>query len=219
MAFAARDIKDRIAVGDDIFVMTDLGGGKVRLMPAPTTITEPGTPINKAFLQPIDNALAGLGTASAEDVGTGAGKVPLTGADGKLPASVIPMYAITEVFVVADTAEMLTLSTVGKDGDIAQKGDEAILADGTTYVLGNDDGTHLTDWILRPTPPTGVISIAGKTGVLGLADIPIAVPTAFSQAAPTGTSDLQTILTYLFGVATGKVKATKLVAANFDDKI
>jgi len=56
MAYPTRTIRDRIAVGDDIFILTDLGDGRVRLTPAPDSVSEPGTPIDAALLQPIENA-------------------------------------------------------------------------------------------------------------------------------------------------------------------
>jgi hypothetical protein len=60
MAYTPREIKDRIAVGDDIFQVEDLGNNRIRLIPAPTQVLEPGTPINKALLQPIEDELGAL---------------------------------------------------------------------------------------------------------------------------------------------------------------
>ena len=62
MAYTRREIKDRVAVGDDIFIVEDLGNhlgnNRIRLIPAPTHVSEPGTPVNKALLQPIEDYLA-----------------------------------------------------------------------------------------------------------------------------------------------------------------
>jgi len=58
MAYIPREIKDRVAVGDDIFIVEDLGDNRVRLIPAPTHVLEVGTPVNKALLQPIEDYLA-----------------------------------------------------------------------------------------------------------------------------------------------------------------
>ena len=58
MVYIPREIKDRVAVGDDIFIVEDLGNNRIRLIPAPTHVSEPGTPINKALLQPIEDYLA-----------------------------------------------------------------------------------------------------------------------------------------------------------------
>jgi hypothetical protein len=63
MAYTPREIKDRVAVGDDIFIVEDLGGNRIRLIPAPTHVSEPGTPINKALLQPIEDELGRLSSA------------------------------------------------------------------------------------------------------------------------------------------------------------
>jgi microcystin-dependent protein len=57
MAYAPREIKDRVAVGDDIFIVEDLGDNRIRLIPAPTHISEPGTPVNKELLQHMENHL------------------------------------------------------------------------------------------------------------------------------------------------------------------
>ena len=57
MAYAPREIKDRVAVGDDIFIVEDLGDNRIRLIPAPTHVSEPGTPVNKALLQHMENHL------------------------------------------------------------------------------------------------------------------------------------------------------------------
>ncbi len=57
MAYIARNIKDRVAIGDDIFEVEDLGNGKIRLIPSPVDVPEMGTPINKDLLQPIEDYL------------------------------------------------------------------------------------------------------------------------------------------------------------------
>ena len=58
MAYTPRTIKDRVAVGDDIFLVEDLGNNRIRLIPTPTHVSEAGTPVNKALLQPIEDYLA-----------------------------------------------------------------------------------------------------------------------------------------------------------------
>ena len=57
MAYTPREIKDRIAVGDDIFIVENLGDNRIKLIPAPTHVSEPGTPVNKALLQHMENHL------------------------------------------------------------------------------------------------------------------------------------------------------------------
>lgn len=54
--YNAPEIKDRIATGDDLYTITDVDGKK-KLTPAPTEVAEPGTPINKALMQGIVDAL------------------------------------------------------------------------------------------------------------------------------------------------------------------
>lgn len=56
--YSAPEIIDRVAVGDDLYLITD-ADGKKRLTPSPTEVTAVGTPINKALLQPLVNAVAG----------------------------------------------------------------------------------------------------------------------------------------------------------------
>lgn len=54
MAYIAREIKDRVAIGDNCFYMEQLEDGRIMLTPAPDSVIEPGTDINKALLQPIE---------------------------------------------------------------------------------------------------------------------------------------------------------------------
>lgn len=54
--YIAPEIKDRVAVGDDLYTITD-SGGKKKLTPSPTEVAEPGTEINKTLLQPMADAL------------------------------------------------------------------------------------------------------------------------------------------------------------------
>lgn len=51
----ARAIKDRIAIGDDCFKMEQLEDGRIKLTPAPDSIAEAGTDVNRALLQIIEN--------------------------------------------------------------------------------------------------------------------------------------------------------------------
>lgn len=61
--YIAPEIKDRVAVGDDLYTITD-SGGKKKLTPSPTEVSEPGTEINKALLQPMADALARIDAAA-----------------------------------------------------------------------------------------------------------------------------------------------------------
>lgn len=60
MAYISREIKDRVAVGDDCFYMEQLEDGRVRLIPAPTEVVEVGTDINKALLQLMEDRIVWL---------------------------------------------------------------------------------------------------------------------------------------------------------------
>lgn len=60
MAYISRDIKDRVAIGDDCFYMEQLPDGRVKLIPAPTTVVEVGTDINKALLQLMEDRIVWL---------------------------------------------------------------------------------------------------------------------------------------------------------------
>ena len=68
MAYIARTIKDRIAEGDDCFYMEQLADGRVRLIPAPNNIIEPGTDINKALLQLIEDRVVLLMNTVFSDI-------------------------------------------------------------------------------------------------------------------------------------------------------
>jgi hypothetical protein len=68
MAYTPREIKDRVAVGDDIFIVENLGDNRIRLIPAPTHVSEPGTPVNKALLQAIEDELGNLSTTKVDKV-------------------------------------------------------------------------------------------------------------------------------------------------------
>lgn len=57
--YQAPEIKDRVATGDDLYTITDVGGKK-KLTPSPTEVSEPGTEINRALLMPLMKAVEGL---------------------------------------------------------------------------------------------------------------------------------------------------------------
>ena len=68
MAYIARTIKDRVAVGDDCFYMEQLPDGRVRLTPAPDSVTEVGTDINKSLLQLIEDRVVLLMNRVFDDI-------------------------------------------------------------------------------------------------------------------------------------------------------
>lgn len=57
MIYTSRDIKDRIAIGDDLYEMEQVSDKIVRLKPVPTQIVEAGTPINKELLQLMEDRI------------------------------------------------------------------------------------------------------------------------------------------------------------------
>lgn len=68
MAYVSREIKDRIAVGDNCFYMEQLSDGRIMLTPAPDSVTETGTDINKALLQPIEDRVVWLMNRVFDDI-------------------------------------------------------------------------------------------------------------------------------------------------------
>lgn len=57
MIYTSRDIKDRIAFGDNKFYMTQLDDGRILLTPAPDSVVEKGTDINRELLQIMEDRI------------------------------------------------------------------------------------------------------------------------------------------------------------------
>jgi hypothetical protein len=68
MAYVSRNIRDRIAVGDDCFIIEDLPDGRKRLIPSPDSVDETGTDINKALLQPMEDNIIWLMNSVFNDI-------------------------------------------------------------------------------------------------------------------------------------------------------
>ena len=68
MGYTARTIKDRVAVGDDCFYMEQLPDGRVKLIPAPDSVAEVGTDINKELLQLIEDRVVLIMNRLFEDI-------------------------------------------------------------------------------------------------------------------------------------------------------
>lgn len=64
MPYQAPEILDRAALGDDKYTVTELADGRKQLTPSPDSVTEPGTEINKALLQPMADALERVDAAA-----------------------------------------------------------------------------------------------------------------------------------------------------------
>ena len=60
MIYLSRDIKDRVALGDNKYYMTQLDDGRVLLTPAPDRVVEEGTLINKELLQTMEDRITML---------------------------------------------------------------------------------------------------------------------------------------------------------------
>ena len=50
------NVTDRVAVGDNKYTMTQLEDGRIMLEPAPDSVAQAGTPLNKETLQPLFDA-------------------------------------------------------------------------------------------------------------------------------------------------------------------
>lgn len=57
MVYASRDIKDRVALGDNKYYMEQLADGRVMLTPAPDSVVEVGTDLNKELLQLMEDRI------------------------------------------------------------------------------------------------------------------------------------------------------------------
>lgn len=57
MSYTAPNIKDRVAVGDDLYQIIKLDDGRYQLIPDPDSVVEPGTAVNKALLQGMADAI------------------------------------------------------------------------------------------------------------------------------------------------------------------
>ena len=57
MVYTSRDIKDRVALGDNKYYMTQLDDGRIMLTPAPDSVVEVGTDINKELLQLMEDRI------------------------------------------------------------------------------------------------------------------------------------------------------------------
>ena len=68
MTYISREIKDRVAIGDNCFYVEALEDGRIMLTPAPDSITEAGTDINRALLQPIEDRVVWLMNRVFDDI-------------------------------------------------------------------------------------------------------------------------------------------------------
>ena len=60
MIYTSREIKDRIALGDNKYYMEELSDGRIMLTPAPDTVVEVGTDVNRELLQIMEDRIVML---------------------------------------------------------------------------------------------------------------------------------------------------------------
>ena len=60
MIYTSREIKDRVAFGDNKYFMEQLGDGRIMLTPAPDSVVEVGTDVNKELLQLMEDRIVML---------------------------------------------------------------------------------------------------------------------------------------------------------------
>ena len=82
MAYYARTIKDRVAVGDDCFYMEQLPDGRIKLIPAPDSVTEVGTDVNKELLQLIEDRVVLIMNRLFDDIITNPFNISFSSLDG-----------------------------------------------------------------------------------------------------------------------------------------
>lgn len=111
-----------------------------------------GGAIERSVKVPAGEVLSDLPAAASRinsvvvfDAGADSGVKPLSDfaildSNGKIPASIIPAVALSEVFVVNSQAAMLAL--VAQEGDIAKRTDKGI-----SYVLAAEPASSLSNWI------------------------------------------------------------------------
>lgn len=82
MIYTSRDIKDRIAIGDNKYYMEQLSDGRIMLTPAPDTVIEAGTDINKELLQIMEDRIVMLMNRVFNDITANPFIIRFTSVDG-----------------------------------------------------------------------------------------------------------------------------------------
>ena len=57
MIYTSREIKDRIALGDNKYNVEQLSDGRIMLTPAPDSVIEEGTDVNRELLQLMEDRI------------------------------------------------------------------------------------------------------------------------------------------------------------------
>lgn len=82
MVYTSRDIKDRIALGDNKYYMTQLDDGRIMLTPAPDSVVEIGTDINRELLQLMEDRIVLLMNRVFTDISANPFIMRFTSLDG-----------------------------------------------------------------------------------------------------------------------------------------
>lgn len=82
MIYTSRDIKDRIALGDNKYYMTQLDDGRIMLTPAPDSVVEIGTDINRELLQLMEDRIVLLMNRVFTDISSNPFIMTFTSLDG-----------------------------------------------------------------------------------------------------------------------------------------
>lgn len=82
MAYIARVIKDRIAIGDEYYHIFEMEDGRKILRPAPDEVLESGTPVNKELLQIIEDRVVWLMNRVFDDINANPFNITFESLDG-----------------------------------------------------------------------------------------------------------------------------------------
>ncbi len=143
----------------------------------------------------------GLGTASTQNTGTGAGDIPVLNGSGLLDDAIIPAFAITSVITSAESTLANYITNEWSAGAV-QEGDAVVLTTGQVYMLtsaGNGSleahykeiNPNQIDWANVTNKPTGF------------------TPSAHAASHTDGSDDIQSASTSQKGLMTAADK-TKL---------
>jgi hypothetical protein len=184
LAYTPREIKDRVAVGDDIFIVEDLGNNRIRLIPAPTYVSEPGTPVNKALLQPMENHMGDVANPHATTKAqVGLGNVDnvkqATKAEFDAHANLTAAHSATSTatanrIIIRDSAGRAKVAAPSASDDIARKAEvDAVSSalnthkDATSGIHGATSSATANRLIIRDS--NGRASVAGPTSASHIA--------------------------------------------------
>ena len=82
MVYTSREIKDRVALGDNKYYMTQLEDGRIMLTPAPDSVIEIGTDINREILQLMEDRICLLMNRVFTDISANPFIMSFTSLDG-----------------------------------------------------------------------------------------------------------------------------------------